>query len=209
MAWIALIRHGTTDWNERGLIQGRTDIPLNESGVAKLKQTQLGSDFLEAKWVTSPLTRAKQTAAILNPQCEPDIHPELIETNWGEFEGSRRDELPQKIRELALSPDHGLDFTPPAGESPRMVRERITLWLEKMASLNSHSPIVAVTHKGVIRGALSAACAWDMKQDFRDNIDWSLPHIFRVNSAAAPEGQIELVRLNCPWDEPPHSDISA
>ena len=71
MAWIALVRHGVTDWNLRGIIQGRTDIPLSEIGIKKLRETKLCDEFLRAKWTTSPLQRAMQTAAILNPNATP------------------------------------------------------------------------------------------------------------------------------------------
>ena len=195
-AWIALVRHGITEWNELGLIQGHTDIPLSATGVAKLRQTRPGGDFLRARWATSPLQRAVQTAAILNPQVEAEIHPDLIETNWGQFEGTHRTKLPERIRTLALAPDHGLDFRPPGGESARMVRRRLLRWFAAVADTG---PVVAVTHKGVIRSVLSAACAWDMSDEFSAKPDWSLPHIFAINADGTPR----LVRLNCPWDQPP------
>ena len=197
MAWIALVRHGITEWNELGQIQGQTDIPLSTAGVAKLQRARPGGDFLRARWVTSPLKRAVQTAAILNPGVTAEIHPDLIETNWGEFEGTRRDQLPERIRALGLTPDHGLDFLPPAGESPRMVRQRLIAWFEAVAATNT--AVVAVTHKGVIRSALSAACDWQMEADFRPKPDWSLPHLFELEAGRA----LRLTRLNCPWDQPP------
>lgn len=197
MAWIALVRHGITEWNELGLIQGHTDIPLNATGVEKLQQTRLCEDFLRARWFTSPLQRTVQTAAILNPRATAEIHPDLIETNWGKFEGTHRSELPQRIRALALKPDCGLDFLPPAGESARMVQQRLLGWLETAAATNA--AVVAVTHKGVIRSVLSVACDWDMSADFSRQTDWSLPHIFRFNA----DRKLRLARLNCPWDQPP------
>ncbi len=207
MTWIALLRHGVTEWNERGLIQGQTDIPLSASGLAKLRRIQPGDEFLRARWVTSPLQRARQTAAALNPRAAAEVHPHLIEADWGEFEGLRRDEVPQRIRDLALVPACGLDFRPPAGESPRMVRERLLRWCAKIAAEDSDSAaaVVAVTHKGVIRSALSAACGWQMEADFETTPDWSLPHIFRFDSSS---GSLRLVRLNCPWQQAPqpHAD---
>lgn len=200
MAWVVLVRHGITEWNELGLIQGRTDIPLSATGVAKLQQLRLCDDFLRARWVTSPLQRAMQTAAILNPRATVEIHPDLIETNWGKFEGTRRDELPRRIRKLALTPNRGLDFCPPAGESARMVRRRLLCWFEAVA--DADSGVVAVTHKGVIRSVLSAACDWDMTNEFSPKADWSLPHLFEFGG----DRVLRLVRLNCPWDQPPVSN---
>ena len=199
MAWIALVRHGITEWNELGLIQGRTDIPLNATGVAQLQQTRLCDEFLRARWFTSPLQRAVQTAAILNPRAGAEIHPDLIETNWGQFEGTHRTDLPRRIRARALEPDCGLDFIPPAGESARMVRRRLLRWFAKVAATHTDTAMVAVTHKGVIRSVLSAACGWDMTTDFNPEPNWSLPHIFEFG----PGETLRLVRLDCPWDEPP------
>ena len=197
MTWIALVRHGVTEWNERGLLQGRTDIPLSAAGAAKLQQVRPCDAFLRTRWATSPLQRAVQSAAILNPKVKAEIHPELIETNWGKFEGMRRDQLAAHICDLALVPQRGIDLTPPAGESPRMVQKRLTHWFEKIAAMRA--PMVAVTHKGIIRSALSIACDWDMNSDFEQKPDWALPHIFQL----ASDGKPHLVCLNHPWEETP------
>lgn len=197
MAWIALVRHARTNWNERGLLQGRTDIPLSTAAVVELQQVRLCDDFLRARWASSPLQRAMQTAAILNPHGTVALHPQLIETDWGTLEGLHRAAIPQRIRELAIQPAYGLDFTPPRGESPRLVRHRVMQWFEMVATW--HQEVVAVTHKGVIRSALSAACEWDMSQDFAHKLDWSLPHVFRFDS----NGKLQLAKLNWAWNVSP------
>jgi len=196
MAWIALLRHGVTEWNERGRIQGRIDIPLCAPGIGKLRRARPAAAFLSARWMCSPLRRATQTAAILNPHARAEIDDALVEADWGAFEGIRRKRIESRIRELRITPARGLDFAPPAGESPRMVRRRLLRWMEARAAAPGN--IVAVTHKGVIRCALSAACDWDMREDFHRKTDWSLPHVF-----CFARGAVRLLRLNCPWDEPP------
>ncbi|MGR3983937.1 MAG: histidine phosphatase family protein [Gammaproteobacteria bacterium] len=200
MAWIALLRHGVTEWNELGLIQGRTDIPLSARGIGELRQVRPAAAFLSARWMCSPLRRAAQTAEILNPHARAEIDDALIEADWGEFEGIRRDSIESRIRELRITPRRGLDFAPPAGESPRMVQRRLLRWLEARAAARVNS--VAVTHKGVIRSVLSAACDWDMREDFHRKADWTLPHVF-----CFARGALRLARLNCPWDEPPDDAI--
>ena len=193
--WIALVRHGVSRWNERNLIQGRTDIALSDAGIARLKQTQPCAQWLAARWLCSPLQRAQATAALLNPAGDIEITEALIETNWGEFEGLRRDRLAARIAELNLTPDHGLDFQPPGGESARMVQARLAAWLR---GLPIGARMVAVTHKGVIRNALSLACDWQMSDEFRPKPNWALPHLFCV-----VEGELRLVQLNCAWGEVP------
>lgn len=201
--WIALVRHGVTDWNARGLIQGQTDIPLSAAGAEKLRQTrtQIAAEFLRARWFTSPLARARQTAALLNPGAAATVHDKLMEANWGDFEGLRRDDLAARIRALGITPRRGLDFRPPGGESPREVRRRLARWFTEAAK--SPAPAVAVTHKGVLRSALSLACDWDMAADFDATfgvtVRWDAPHVFGVGR----DGRVRLLRLNCPWNAPP------
>ncbi len=197
MAWIALLRHGVTEWNQRGLIQGRTDTELSAAGAETLRQTHPADGFLRARWHASPLRRAAHTAALLNPDAPALSCAALIEANWGDFEGLHRSTLEARIHALVLMPNRGLDFTPPGGESARMVRRRLLPWLSATAA--AHPAALAVTHKGVIRSVLSAACDWDMAADFNQKIDWTLPHIFRFDAG----GKLRLARLNCPWNEPP------
>ena len=66
---IYLIRHGETDWNRKGLLQGKQDIPLNENGIALAKKTAEGmkrAGISFDKIYSSPLLRAYETAEILS-----------------------------------------------------------------------------------------------------------------------------------------------
>ena len=96
-----LIRHGETDWNAEGRLQGQMDIPLNEKGMEqmlqvaeKMKQLGIEADSI----VTSPLQRAKQSAgivsAILGYNVEDiSVEPLLTERSFGEGEGKSWSEL--------------------------------------------------------------------------------------------------------------------
>lgn len=87
MTEICFIRHGETDWNTAGKLQGRTDVPLNNTGV---KQAEACSKFLNhSEWdiiITSPLARAKKTAEIIQQQLTiPLIEMEaFIEISFGD-----------------------------------------------------------------------------------------------------------------------------
>ena len=197
MAWVALFRHGITAWNELGKIQGRADTELSPKGIATLQRLRPHPDFLAARWLTSPLQRAVQTAAIVNPNARAQPCDALIEAHWGELEGIRRDAVRQRIAELGITPARGVDFAPPGGESARMVQTRILSWLTE--NYNGRENLVGVTHKGVIRSVLSLACDWDMTDDFSPEPDWKLPHIFGFENR-----KLRLVRLNCPWQQPPN-----
>lgn len=206
MAWLALIRHGLTEWNLAGRIQGRSDVPLCDVGINKLRELKIGEDFINANWVASPLQRAQQTAAILNPNANIKTVPQLAETDWGDFCGVLRVELPKRVSELKLSPPRGLDFTPPNGESPRQVRARFVKWMQE---LDGKQNVVAVTHKGVIRAAISAMHRWDMQDNLNEflrskncfgnaknarQVDWQLPIIIH-DFAGTPR-----VAVNCDWE---------
>lgn len=90
MTKICFIRHGETDWNIAGRLQGRTDIPLNESGI---KQAQAcGASLLQNEWdlmITSPLLRAKETGQIIQQKLNIPLYEKesFIEVAFGDAEG--------------------------------------------------------------------------------------------------------------------------
>ncbi|MEI5908898.1 histidine phosphatase family protein [Bacillus spongiae] len=104
MTTIFLVRHGETNWNAIGKLQGRTDIPLNSVGVQQAEECSM---YLKAfEWdvmITSPLKRARTTAEIINkklmvPLIERD---EFLERCYGDAEGMTIEErtatFPDKI----------------------------------------------------------------------------------------------------------------
>ena len=153
---IVLIRHGRTSWNEQGRMQGRSDIPLSAAGRDQVRGWQLPRAWARAQWLSSPLCRATETAALLTAQ-PVAIEPRLIEMDWGSWEGRTLESLRAEAPAMAANEARGLDFRPEGGESPREVRARF-------ASLTAdlRDDVVCVTHKGVIRAALSLATGWDM-----------------------------------------------
>ncbi len=80
---IYLLRHGQTAWNAARRYQGNQDIPLSAEGRAALRR----ADFSPARVYVSPLMRARQTAAVLFPQAEQIVVPDLREMNFGSYEG--------------------------------------------------------------------------------------------------------------------------
>jgi len=84
------LRHGETDWNLRGLAQGRKDIPLNETGRRQARDAAASAVGLGIeRIVTSPLSRAAETAMTVGAAIgvEPVEDPELMESSFGEREG--------------------------------------------------------------------------------------------------------------------------
>lgn len=156
MIRIAFIRHGTTAWNRAGRIQGRSDIPLEPQARAEFAALTLPPEWHDAQVWASPLSRACQTAQALTGQ-PPLQAPDLIEMNWGDFEGLRGKDLIQDpnsgYRHLE---DWGWSFRPPNGETPREVADRVANWMHGQTK-----DAVAICHIGTIRAALALAHGWD------------------------------------------------
>ncbi len=88
---LVLIRHGLTDWNLAGRLQGRTDIPLNDTGRGQARgagRELVGQDF--SLILASPLGRAQETAALIAEELNAETGqpvPDLIERGFGPLEG--------------------------------------------------------------------------------------------------------------------------
>jgi probable phosphoglycerate mutase len=185
---LLVIRHGLTDWNEAGLIQGRTDRPLSEGGRAALRGMSVPDGWDQAACLSSPLIRAMETARLLGLNPAPE--PRLIEMNWGEWEGKSLRELRAKLgEEMAVNEAQGLDFRPPGGESPRDVQERLRPLL---AGLDG--PAIAATHKGVLRALYALATGWDMREKPPHRLAEGCAHAFAINGS----GVAAIEQLNMP-----------
>jgi probable phosphoglycerate mutase len=158
---VLLIRHGPTAWNDNDRIQGRADLELSSRGRAEVARWRVPAAWAEARVLSSPLRRARDTAALLTGRT-PIIDDRLIEMDWGPWQGRRLAELRARAPALvAANEARGLDFRPPGGESPREVCARLQALLAELAA--DPQPVVAVCHKGVIRAALVLATGWDMR----------------------------------------------
>jgi probable phosphoglycerate mutase len=87
---IAFLRHGPTEWNVQGRIQGHTDIALSNAGLARMAALRL--PFAPVRIYASPMLRARQTAQALGLE-NPVLDARLMEQNWGAWEGLTRDEI--------------------------------------------------------------------------------------------------------------------
>jgi probable phosphoglycerate mutase len=91
-AW--LVRHGATEWATAGRHTGWTDIPLTDDGRAQaeaLRERLLGVAF--DRVVSSPLSRALETCRIALPANQPEIEPDLVEWDYGDYEGLTTPEI--------------------------------------------------------------------------------------------------------------------
>jgi len=90
------LRHGVTEWNQQGLFQGRTDIPLNDEGVSQAREAALHLRNLRLDHiVASPLRRAVQTAEIVSAACSSRLPSTMISSNA--ISAALRDVLSPKL----------------------------------------------------------------------------------------------------------------
>ena len=145
---ICLVRHGETDWNKIGKLQGHTDIELNPNGII---QANACADYLSnvpfELIITSPLKRAKQTAKIIAEKKNVPLieMQEFIERNYGDAEGMTVEECQIKF------PDRQY----PNQESKEDVRERVMNGLQQIQKEHKVSNIILVAHGGVINSILA------------------------------------------------------
>lgn len=150
---IHLIRHGLAEGSEDGKYIGQTDVPLTIDGKKQLKDMLHDFQYPEVDAVIcSPLDRCLETAKILYPDKNPIIFDDLIEYDFGEFEGQTADELktdPAFGEWLAGGEDAGC----PYGETNAEFKKRICKCFEGIIEgvmKTGVSSVAIITHGGVI-----------------------------------------------------------
>jgi len=192
MTPLALVRHGPTAWTAIGRLQGRTDLPLSPEGRADVSRWRLPAEWANWAAVTSPMSRARETATILFGR-PVAVERALVEMSWGEWEGESDVTLRPRYGLAYDRPEMaGIDFAPPGGETPRQVQQRLAPWLRGIGQ--TRTPTVAVAHKGVIRAVLALATGWDFQGKPPVRLDWKRGHLFHVDAAGKPH----LNRMNVP-----------
>ncbi|MFN3719600.1 MAG: histidine phosphatase family protein [Rhizobium rhizophilum] len=179
---IYMIRHGQTDWNAEGRMQGQKDIGLNDIGRQQATENGrklakiLGARAGDFDFVSSPLGRTRDTmervraAMGLQPHAYR-LDDRLKEVSFGDWEGSTLPELaqisPERVAERARQK---WGFIPPGedAESYEILSWRIGAWLQSV-----EGPTVCVSHGGVIRTCFrligdvneDEACEMNIPQD--------------------------------------------
>ena len=192
MTLLAVIRHGPTEWNAIGRVQGRTDVPLSPRGMEEVRRWVLPPEVEGFSWVSSPLVRTLETARILGGGVKRDAR--LIEMDWADWEGASLTALRAELGDLMRAWEaKGLDFRAPGGESPRDVQARIAPFLAEIAGRGEAT--VAVTHKGVIRALYALATGWDMTGKPPHKLHDSTVHLFHVAADGTPAPERLNIRL--------------
>ena len=141
-----IVRHGETGYNRMDLLQGRIDIPLNQNGIEQAKQTKKKLENVTFEVViSSPLSRAIETAKIIAPDKEVLIDNRLIERNLGEYEGK-----PRRICNFELYDDLLGNHTEKGIETILDLIVRVRILILELKEKYSDSTVLLVTHGGLI-----------------------------------------------------------
>ncbi len=139
---VYLARHGETEWSLSGQHTGLTDLPLTERGernARRLGERLKGLSF--AKVFTSPLQRARRTCELAGFGDRAEIDPDLVEWNYGEYEGKRTEEIHAKRPDWQLFRDGC-----PGGESPQQIGARADRVIKRIRAIRGNVLIFSSGH---------------------------------------------------------------
>lgn len=154
---LVFVRHGETDWNAIGRLQGQRDIPLNDNGRSQARRNGIAivEEFPEVSdfdFVASPLIRARETMEIVRTALGLDaagyrLDDRLKEVHYGRWEGFTNEELAQRDPHLVAERRADIwRFVPSDGESYELLSERVGEWFDTL-----DRPAIVVAHGGVGR----------------------------------------------------------
>ncbi|MDQ3824428.1 MAG: histidine phosphatase family protein [Actinomycetota bacterium] len=161
---LILVRHGQVAANARGLLLGRSDPPLTETGY---RQACALAKVLPrpARVVSSPLLRARQTAAVLVDGGDVEVDRRWIEMDYGDLDGQPATALPERMWRAWWQDPH---FVPAGGESVAAVGERVREACVELADEAARGDVVIVSHVSPIKAAL----AWAL--GVSDEVAWRM-----------------------------------
>ncbi|MEI6532754.1 MAG: histidine phosphatase family protein [Candidatus Roizmanbacteria bacterium] len=151
-----IVRHGESEGNVKGLVQGQTNFPLTEKGI--LQAQSLADQFSSisfAKIYSSDLLRAKHTAELIGAGRNIDhvLDLRLREQSHGEYENTKGSEyIPHFIKWNEYTDEQRHDYkVAKNGETGREAFERFILFLNEIKANHKGENVLIVTHGGLIR----------------------------------------------------------
>ncbi len=201
---LVVVRHGVTDWNREGRWQGRLDPPLSADGLreAQLVAARLAADrdLRPARIISSTLSRASQTAAVVADATGLSVEPEprLMEIGAGEWEGHTHAELEEIDGDRYRAwRDAETEVRPPGGEPLDDAIARIRELVGELGRSAGPWPILLVSHGGIRR--ILATVLFYLPGAWM----WSLDVDNASISAASREGDAAPWRLDR-WNDTRH-----
>src|SRR5262245_31402090 len=182
------VRHGLTDWNIEGRLQGRQDTPLNATGMQQAQQcgeilrnlfARDGRAAVDCGYVSSPLVRARATMDILRTTLAlaPGgyvLDNRLAEIAFGEWEGLTYQDILARDRDIVEAREHDKWlFRPPGGETYEEVARRVGAW---HATLDRDTVVTA--HGGTGRALIAFLGVESPEQAVHHSIDHGVVYVF-------------------------------
>lgn len=195
---IYLLRHGETDWNKEGRIQGHTDIPLNRKGRMQIAQTAKGLAGICPNIdsiICSSLVRARESAEIAAkglhyPIDQIIVEPMLIERCFGEAEGLTAEEREEKYPNYQYS-DTGYRF-PGIEEYDDLMKRADSVFQKIVSTYKDKENILAVSHGAILAAVITAVTDGKIPY-FSDAISLDSGSLFRVRYT---DVTVELARYS-------------
>ncbi len=165
---LVLLRHGQTTANAQALLQGRIDLPLDDTG--RLQAAKCGEfirqNFPGAHVVASPLLRAQETAAHIQSEFHTDDR--VIELDYGQWDGMALTDVPHdQWAQWRRDPA----FRPPGGETLQELDARVRPALEQLAERARDEHVVIVSHVSPIKSAVTWALGVGPDATWRCHLD--------------------------------------
>ena len=186
---IAFVRHGQTELNRGGRLQGRIDAPLSALGARQAAALARGyASAPVTRVLSSPLQRAHATAEAIAAShgLSVEVDDRLIELDYGEWDGLA---LTDVSADDWASWRNDVNFAPPGGECLCDVSERIASFC---AEVLTGDLVVAVSHVSPIKAAVCIALRVDQRSAWRMQLD--VASVTRIGRR--PDGSAYLVTFN-------------
>ena len=166
-----IVRHGETEWNAQGRIQGHSDIGLSEKGQrqARLVARRLAGVAIDVAY-SSDLRRCAETARRILGRRRASLHTtsQLREYHKGVFEGLTLEESRDRHPKLyAASLVNDLDFAPTGGESTRQTSVRVASCMGELRERHVDDNVLIVGHGGALRAAFVALMELPLEANWR------------------------------------------
>ncbi|MGN6747521.1 MAG: histidine phosphatase family protein [Xanthobacteraceae bacterium] len=182
------VRHGETDFNSQGRLQGRRDTVLNAHGRTQAAEcgallrdlfTRDRRQPQDFKYIASPLKRARETMQILRATLglRPDdyqVDARLVEIAYGQWEGLTLSEIEARDTSiLARRERDKWDFAPPGGESYRQLGARVGGWYRSLTA-----DAVVAAHGGGVRALMALLNILPEDQATHAQIEQGVVYVF-------------------------------
>lgn len=144
-----IVRHGQTQWNVKGVFQGRVDVPLTEKGEEQALETaQKFKDIPVDVILSSPLSRAQNTAKPISEitGVPITIDEDIIERSFGDMEGKK----PTEEFYINKLLDFDLNYSEHRIETIQQLKQRVYQKVERIKEKYAGKDVVIVSHAGVL-----------------------------------------------------------